>query len=163
VESRAKTGRSDSPRSQFSIKYLLVWTAVTAGVLGLGRCLLAGGPSSGPNPGWHQSVGQFALAIGVLLTVLVPMVVVPWVTLAYRGRGILLIVAAAVVWAFLTYGAISVLARIPPASFAEAAEAVVFGQLGAAAAGFVTALVARLCGYRVVRLRRVKSGQTSAA
>jgi hypothetical protein len=78
--------------------------------------------------------------------------VVPWITLAYRGRGKRAILATGIVWAAFNVGIILLMtyvARMGP--FYKSTEMVVSFQLGAGAAGFVVAFVLRSCGYRIAR------------
>jgi len=137
--------------SQFGIVHLILWTTLTAVFLGAARFLGQQVPVEGEGSSWRHPAVQVALAAAFLLVALFPTVVVPWVTLAYRGRRNLLILAAAAAWAALTYACIVLMSKSAPTPLYQIAQPIVFLQAGASAAGLLSALVVRLCGYRIAR------------
>ena len=140
---------------QFSVRYLLGWTAASAALLALGRFIAADGPSAPPGSDLKQVTAQITGFLGFFCVLLFPTVAVPWITLTYHRKAGLLVAGALGAWAALTWAAISVLCAVTPSSPSQAIEAVVLVQLGAATAGFVTALPLRLCGFRIRRGKRL--------
>jgi hypothetical protein len=136
--------------SQFSVKYLLGWVTASAVILAVGRVLADAAPTAqGRSP--RQTVAQILGFVGFFCVVLFPTLGVPWLVLAYRRRACLFVVGALVAWGTLTWAAVSVLLAVAPASRSEAVSAIVFIQLGAGMAGFITALPLRVAGFRLER------------
>jgi hypothetical protein len=136
--------------SQFSVKYLLGWVTASAVLLAVGRVLTDASPTAqGPSP--RQVVAQFLGFVGFFCVVLFPTVGVPWLVLAYHRRAHLFVAGALVAWCTLTWAAVSVLLVVAPVSRSEAVSAIVFIQLGAGMAGFITALPLRVAGFRLER------------
>jgi hypothetical protein len=146
-----ESSTGESLGNQFHVGHLLAWTGISGGLLGLARFLVGHGPSSDVSSPWRQPTGQVALGLVFLLVVLFPTLVLPWIALAYRGRGTFLVLAAVLAWGLLTYGCIVVLAQMPEVSFLEIAQPVVLIQLGAGLAGLLSALTVRFCGFRITR------------
>lgn len=145
------TRRIEGPTSatyQFSIKYLLVLTAVCAVVLGIGRAMALAW--DWPNhPGWRE-FGGFVVRIWIIFLALIPAIAVPSVALAPRPtfRIILGTILASGILSLIAIETI-ILVDNPPRG--DVAPQVLLIQLGAVLAGLVSALILRFAGYRLAR------------
>ena len=151
IRGNAESSTSEPLGDQFGIGHLLTWTAISAGMLGLARFLGGHVGSHDAASPWQQPMGQVAIMAAFFLVVLLPIVVIPWITLAYSGRGKLLLLAAILGWGGLTYGCIVVMVQMFQVTFPEIAQPVILIQLGAGVAGLLSALIVRFCGFRITR------------
>jgi hypothetical protein len=151
----------DPPRGrlQFSVRHLLLWITLAV-------CLLAFYHSRFPEGTatrvagelWRQYGRRSLQVIPTSLALFLSTAVVPWITLAYRGRAKRAILVTGIVWAVFNGGVISVMTywvRLAP--FYKNTEMVVSFQLGAGAVGFIVAFVLRSCGYRITRYERAET------
>jgi hypothetical protein len=122
-----------SPQSQFGVKFLLGLTTVCAVLLAICRALSS----------TNASAVMFA---GITLLILFPVLVLPFLMLS-RKPSVRLLVVALLVWAILTWLATEAMAAVDSVSRGGAARQLVFIQLGAATASFVSAIALRLGGY----------------
>ena len=67
------------------------------------------GPSAAVGSPWREPAGQVALVLAFFMVALFPTLVVPWLTLAHRGRGWFVVAGAVLAWGLLTYGCIEVI------------------------------------------------------
>jgi hypothetical protein len=134
---------------QFSVKYLLGWITASAVLLAVGRVLADADATEGPAS--RQAVGHFLSFVGMFCVVLFPAVGVPCLVLAYRRRACFFVIGGLLAWGALTWAAVSVLRAVTRASPTEAVSAIVFIQVGAGVAGFFTALLLRIVGFRLER------------
>lgn len=135
---------------QFGIRYLLVWTAVSAIVLALGRLLASEG-----NWIWiDSSIGELAVRVaavtGALLLMLIPPLAVCWLALSDVRVSWRAAIAGLLVWVLSTCAAAYVLYAAAHAMepLWELLWSVVLVQLGATAVAWLTALPLRLRGFR---------------
>jgi hypothetical protein len=147
-------------RLQFSLRHLLLAMTLAVCLLAFYHsCYPAGTATRVAGELWRQFGRRTLLVIPTSFAIFLSSAVVPWITLAYRGRGKRAILATGVVWAVFNCGVISVMTywgRLGP--FYKNTEMVVSFHLGAGAAGFVAAFVLRSCGYRIARYE--KAGAT---
>jgi hypothetical protein len=136
--------------AQFSMKFLLGWITASAGLLAVGRVLIETGVGQ-QGSSTNQTAAEVLVFLSFLSVGLLPTVGIPWLVLAYRRRACLFVGGAVLAWAALTWGAVSVLLAVTPATTSEAVKGIVFLQLGAGLAGFLTALPLRLVGFRLER------------
>jgi hypothetical protein len=129
--------------SQFGVKHLLILTAVTALVCGLFRSLTVIDPSVYPHPSREVAALVFEIII-----VLLPIALVPWLTLVHH-RDITLSILCAVV----SFGPIAVVCGLMYrfALIRGSPEDSLFIQFGAISSVFVSTLTIRSCGFRMIR------------
>ncbi len=146
-------------RLQFSLRHLLLGMTLAV-------CLLAYYYSRFPEGTatrvagelWRKHGRRTLQVIPTSFAILLSTAVVPWITLAYRGRGKRAILATGIAWVVFNCGVISLLTycfRLAP--FYKNAEMVFSFHLGAGAAGFVAAFVLRSCGYRIARYEKAET------
>lgn len=87
-----------------------------------------------------------------MVLIVLPTMMIPWLTLASGGRSKLAILGAGIGWVAMDYGLIWLtsflgLRRYYP----SAGELVIAMQLGASAAALISALVFRFSGYRILK------------
>ena len=147
IESNLAT---DYQAYQFGIKHLIILTTIVAVVLGLFRTLL----TFNGNITLFPSVAQFISFASLIVALLYPVIVIPWCTLAYRGKIFYLLLFAIITWAILDLPLILVVeSQIwEGAMTGEIIEGTLVLQLGAGLSAIVTTLVIRLCGFRLVRM-----------
>jgi hypothetical protein len=155
----------DDPQSvgdlQFGLRYLLGWVTASALLMAAGRVLAETG-AFGPRGGPTQTMAQLLAFIGVVCVMLFPTVGVPWLTLAcrYRRQTLPFVVGWLLAWCALTWAAVSLFRAAARVTAREVIEPIVLIQVGAAAAGFASALPLRIAGFR---LRRSKVRQARSA
>jgi hypothetical protein len=121
---------------------LVVLTAIVALALGLFRTLLLMGPRS-ILPG----ISDFVQSMCEITVVLFPVMIVPWFTIVNLKNGVSTIMCALVLAGIVEGAAYCIfqwLSRDP-----ETVQIFVFVQLGASLSMLATALVLRLCGFRM--------------
>jgi hypothetical protein len=149
-----------APLNQFSLKYLLILMTGCAILLSVGR-LFATKQSWTTSGSTRSFVDNVITPIGFISLAMIPAIVVPLLVLSRRPP-VRVMVILAFAWAALTWLAVeTIYALAGPPSKSEIAKAVVYLQMGAAAAGIISALVARYCGFRLIR--RVAGKQTNSA
>jgi hypothetical protein len=136
---------------QFSLRHLLSWTIGTAALLGLGRVLAnAGALQTGGGP--RQTIAQVVAFFGLVCVMLFPSIGVPCLTLASRRPAAWLVVGWLIAWGALTWAAECLfLGGVPTGATASEAAQILLIQVGAAAAGLVSALALRIAGFRLQR------------
>lgn len=131
--------------SQFGIKHLLILTTITGLAAGLLRSVFMLSPRT-----IHiDSVLDFVGIIGCYFAMLLPVVLMPWYTLAYRAKFVVLLFFSIVVFVLMdtmVYWLSSLVIR--PTQYYRI---LLFIQLGAALSMLITTLPLRFCGYRMVR------------
>jgi uncharacterized membrane-anchored protein len=80
-----------------------------------------------------------------------PIIGVPCLVLAYHRQMWFYVAGALVAWGVLTWAGVLILRAMTPASLDEAIRPILMLQVGAAAAGFISALPLRLAGFRLAR------------
>lgn len=141
-------------RIQFRLRHLFECMALVA-------CMLAAYRYYFPNDfpadwiaGWRQQIVRLIRGLPLVVLVLLPATLVPWAVLSFRTPGDrgsrLMFAAAALGWIgldlwILWYGGAFGRFR---------AFEVLSMQLGASAAGLISAIALRICGYRIFRVER---------
>jgi hypothetical protein len=143
-------------RLQFSLRLLLLWMTLAACVLALWQTHFADcGVSDQFLRWWRRDGLRLVYHMLLFAAILLPTVVVPWITLAYRGKRKWAILAAGLVWGILTYGIILMYSWYVRWPLGACVPIVVQIQLGAGIAGFATALIFRFRGYRILRFKKM--------
>jgi hypothetical protein len=97
----------------------------------------------------------------MMLALLFPVFVIPWYTLAFRGRIIALTFYTVIIGSVcdLTVYFIATTMNPSPAGnqYEENIKPFLLLQLGAALSVLITTLVLRFCGFRMVRVRKTAS------
>jgi hypothetical protein len=143
----AEEPNSGNASNQFSIKYLLLITAIWAVLLAIGRALMAGGfwfESSF----WEEALSSAFTFAGVILLALFPLLIFPLIVIA-RHPSIRAFVVISVLWVGLTWLAVEILAPQFGEPRADVARQLLLLQGGAAGAGLVSAIIARCARYRL--------------
>lgn len=147
------TFSTDYQANQFGITHLIILTTILALACGLFRTLLI----INPDLKWLPSVAQFFGFAGMTLALLFPVIVIPWYTLAYRGNIMFVTIFMIIIWGAINLLVFLILKESIPVGrggfINEIVKPILFIQLGAGLSGFVTTLVIRLCGFRMVRER----------
>jgi hypothetical protein len=139
---------SKSTARQFSMKFILGYTAVCAALLGAGQ-LLASSRQFGSRA---DPLASILAQIGGMLLVILPSFIVPLMALAKRPS-VAVAVVLLLLWVALSLLAVETLLNMNPnETRANLIVEVGFVQLGAAIAGLASALLLRLAGYRLVTL-----------
>jgi hypothetical protein len=130
--------------NQFSIKYLLLLTAVCAVLLGFGRWLTASMDWS-----FGRSMLELVARIWLILLVTLPAVLVPITLITFRPtlRMYLGTIISVTVLAWVAIETVILLDNPP----GDVAREILVIQLGAFLAGIASALVVRFAGYRLFR------------
>jgi hypothetical protein len=137
---------SDYQAYQFGIKHLIVLTAIVALALGLFRTLLLMGPRS-----TFPGISHLAESVCEITVVLLPVTIVPWFTLVHLKNAV-----SAIMRAVILMGVVDVVAFRIFQSISRGPDIVdifFFVQCGASLSMFATALVLRLCGFRMARVQ----------
>jgi hypothetical protein len=132
---------------QFSLRNLLIFTAICSALLATGRALASNVASE------SMTVGDMLFGIGIVLVVLVPAVMAPLAALVEQLPRSLFI-AFPFVWAVLTALTVYAIMKATFDSDAETAMYITLVQIGALLGGLATALILRFNGYRLVRRPR---------
>jgi hypothetical protein len=131
---------------QFGIKHLIILTTIVALALGLFRTLLLISPRSSL-PG----IFEVAEPLCESTVVLFPVIIIPWFTLAYMKNTVSSLIRAVILMGIVDVAAFCIFKWITRSS--DIVQIFLFVQLGASLSMFVTALVIRLCGFRMARVR----------
>ena len=133
---------------QIGIKHLIILTTIIALACGLFRTLCIINPDMRLPP----SIAKFIGGIFQTLALLFPVIVIPWITLAYRRRIGLLIGIMIILAGLFDIAACFLLIKMnsatPPFS---AYVALALFQLGATISALATTLVIRFCRSRMIR------------
>jgi hypothetical protein len=135
-------------RRQFGIKHLLTITFLVAFLVGVLR--FAATANSPPS-----STARDVLLTGLFFAMLLPPLIIPWATLAYRPdrkRRTLVALAACVL---ASVGCIATLSTMHDLMVGFPLQLVAMSQLGAVLGGFISAFVLLLCGYRIFSMRKL--------
>ena len=92
--------------------------------------------------------------MAMILALLFPVLVIPWYTLAYRGRAISLVLATIVILAVCDSAAYGLVIAVLPVSGSEMKELIrpfLLIQLGGGLSVLFSTLVIRWCGLRMIR------------
>jgi hypothetical protein len=136
---------ADYQASQFGIQHLIILTTITALTCGLFRTLLMVNPSMEQ---WSSSVALF-IGVRVMIFVLVfPVLVIPWYTLAYRWKAVPTTIVLAVcdlpvlilITLFMVTG-----------GRGDTIKPILLVQLGAGLSVFISTLIIRWSGFRMIR------------
>jgi len=135
--------------NRFSIKYLLVITAVCAVLLGIGRWL-----STSMNWSFGSSAVELVAQIWLILLVMIPAILIPITLISFRPtlRMFLGTIISGAVLAWIGVETVILLHN----QTRDVARDVLVIQLGALLAGIASALVVRFAGYRLFRQPRTK-------
>ncbi|HEY3394669.1 MAG TPA: hypothetical protein VGK58_18325 [Lacipirellulaceae bacterium] len=142
------------PANQFSIKYLLVLTAVCAVVLGVGRALFSSVDWSN-YPSWRD-IGGLIARIWIILLVMLPAIALPIVALLPRPTPRIILVASASS-VILSLVAIETIILLDNPPRGDVTLTILSVQLGAVLASVASALLLRFAGYRLARRSRAGS------
>jgi hypothetical protein len=144
--SRGNAGPA-TPVNQFSIRNLLVLTAVCAVLLGIGRWLAISSESF--DASWVE-IGRIVARIWLILFVMIPAILITLTVISFRPtlRMCLGTVFSGCVLAWVAIETIILLDN-PPRR--EVTRQVLFIQLGAMLGGIASALMLRFAGYRLFR------------
>ena len=139
---------SDYRPNQFGIRHLVILITITALACGLFKTLLM------MNSNMDERFSSVAISVGantvIFLLSLLPVLVIPWYTLACRGRVSVLILATIAILAVcdsVVYDLTIVVLAIDQSIIRK----LLLSQLGAGLSVFFTTLVLRWCGYRMIR------------
>jgi hypothetical protein len=135
---------------QFGIKHLLILVTITALACGLLKTLQMVNPNLGLGPSLIEFVGCL-LMVAVLF---VPVAMIPWYTLAYRGRPIVLslvMVVSLVVCDVVACGVAMTVMPINTGDIPEFVGTLLLMQLGTGLSTIGSTLVIRWCGFRMIR------------
>jgi hypothetical protein len=141
--------------NQFGIKQLIILTTITAIAFALFSTLLNMNQDLRWLPSLIQSIGLTCLT----LVWLFPVIVIPWYTLAdYQRNTPPIIILMMILWVIIDVACFIIIYRIYPMEISEMIDAYIEPslslQLGAGLSGFVSTLVIRLCGFRVIQKRK---------
>ena len=148
------SSRKRAYRVQFRLRHLFGCTALVGCILAAFRLYLPDGLPADSFADWPRLTVRFCRDMPAAALILLPAALAPWTVLAFRSNGRsgsrLLFFAAALGWVGLDlwivwYGsAFGGLRAIEVLSI----------QLGASAAGLISAIYLRACGYRIFRIER---------
>jgi hypothetical protein len=144
ANTRSISGRAATV-NQFSVKYLLVLTAISAVLLGIGR-----GLASSNDWSFGRNLGQVVARIWLILLVMIPAILVPLSVITLRPT-LRMFVGTIVSGAVLAWVAIETIILLDNPPRSDVTRQVLFIQLGAMIAGIASALVLRFAGFRLVR------------
>jgi hypothetical protein len=155
TEPDGKDGDSMYLAHHYGIHHLLMLTAIVALACSLFRSVLTIFDAGFP----YQSGTEFIIDLGILLVIVFPVCVVPWITLTSRGNRAGSAIVTLVVAAALDYIAcyISVLITSSWNFAQDVAFSCGLMQIGAILSAVGTTLVLRYCGYKMVREAATKS------
>jgi len=146
-------------RPQFRLRRLLEWITLSCCLLALYRWSFPDGFPIGVPADWWQQIAIICWTMPLTVAVLLPAVAVPWFVLAVRGSvRTSVVVATSIVscWVVFDCG----LAWLADSLRLFAGHEILWIQLGASVASLMSALVLRLCGYRI---SHVGAGQSCPA
>src|SRR4029078_6016698 len=157
--SRRMEGVANNSASQFSLKFLILLTTICAGLLVIGRGVLA-------NERWAESafwnqVGNGLLFVGLMLVTLFPLLILPLIAIAQRPSKRIL-AATLFSWAGLTWLIVEIAAAEYSEPRTDIARQLTLIQGGALVATLLSALALRYAGYRLISISR-RSSQESVA
>ena len=146
----ASAGRRDGAvqPNQFSVKGLMVLTAVSAVLLAAGRIVVPGQLS--PHLPSSSDAMRIAAMVGLLAVAFLPVLFLPLLVLSSRVE-VSLVAVLVCAWALLTWLAASTIAVLDGPPVGGTRRTVMLLQLGIAVAGIVSALALRWGGYRLGR------------
>jgi hypothetical protein len=130
--------------SQFSLKFLFIFTTICAVLLAAGRGL-----------SWVEDTGAFEFArfctmIGIVLMLLFPAFIIPLTALSAQLTNRALIIVPILCLIFTALAVVATL-RFEPGADREMIGFVLLVQLGALIGGLLSALFLRFNGYRLIR------------
>lgn len=150
------------PRIQFRLRHLFEFMALVGCLLAAFRFYFPEGLPAGSFADWPRLAVRFFRHMPAVVLILLPATFIPWAVLAFhtpshRGSR-LLIAAAAFGWVAL---ALWIVWRPPYGGVFGPFRAieVLSIQLGANAAGLISAVYLRACGYRIFRVEREKTAK----
>jgi hypothetical protein len=138
---------SDYQANQFGIKHLIILTTITALACGLFRTLIVFSPQLS-----YPSVAGVAGVTCEVIVMLLPITIIPWFTLADLKNMSLSIFYAIILLGFIDVAVYFIFQNLEPNP--DVIQIILFVQLGASISVFVSTLVIRLCGFRMVRERK---------
>ena len=148
--SQTEIYHSDYSANQFGIKHLIILTTITAVAFGLLRCLLLINTRSN----WLPSIAEFTGFTSMCLALLIPIIIIPWHTLAYCGIRVWLIIFTMLSFGIIDLAVIFIEQKLD--LFApNKLQLILYAQLGAGLSVLFSTLVLRLCGFRLVREKAV--------
>lgn len=147
-------------RIQFRLRHLFECMALVGCILAAFRFYFPDGLPADSFADWPRLAVRFCRHMPAVVLILLPTTLIPWAVLSFRtprDRGSHLLIAAAafgwvalglwIVWRPPYGGAIGRLSAIEVLSI----------QLGANAAGLISAIYLRICGYRIFRAERERA------
>lgn len=141
-------------RIQFRLRHLFECMALVGCILAAFRFYFPDGLPADSFADWPRAAVRFCRHMPAVVLIYLPTALVPWAVLAFRSNGggasRLLFAVAALAWAGLDLWIVWYGGVFGPFRAFE----VLSIQLGAGAAGLVSAIYLRLCGYRIFRVER---------
>jgi hypothetical protein len=138
---------SDYQANQFGIKHLIILTTITALACGLIRTLIVTSPQFS-----HPSVAEVVGGTCGVIVELFPITIIPWLTLAYLKNMVLSIFYTFILFGIYDLAVYFIIRTLNPEP--EIFQVALFVQLGACISVLFSTLVSRLCGFRMVRVRK---------
>jgi hypothetical protein len=148
-----------SGANQFNLRYLIGLTTICAGLLVVGRVLLAG-EHWFRSEFWNQIANGF-IFLGALLLALFPLLILPLIAVAQHPSKRTL-AAMPFLWLGLTWLMIEILSAQYGEPRADTARALTLIQSGTLVASLLSAVALRYAGYRLFSNNR-RSSQESVA
>lgn len=141
-------------RIQFRLRHLFECMALVACILAAFRFYFPDGLPADSFANWPRLAWRFCRHMPAVVLIYLPAALVPWAVLSFRtpsDRGSrLLFAAAALSWIGLDLWIVWYGGAFGPLRAFE----VLSRQLGASAAGLISAIYLRICGYRIIRVER---------
>jgi hypothetical protein len=131
--------------NQFGIKHLIILTSITALACGLFRSLIMISPKFIDPP-----IAYVARITCEVVLMFLPIIIIPWFTLAYLKNMLSSIVYAIILLGIIEVANYYILNKIK--YIPDIIQVMLFLQLGASISVFFTTLAIRLCGFRLVRV-----------
>jgi hypothetical protein len=155
-----EAARSAYEPSQFGVKHLIILITITAVCCGLIRSLFI------MNRNWElgQPIVEWVGRASVMLFLILPVIVIPWIVMACRPKvlWLLLVMISVETVCIVSGGCIIGLCFSNQALsdvFVREGRAMLMIQLGAALSVVVSSLVLRFCGFSLVRVPKVSPPQ----
>lgn len=143
----------DYRANQFGIKHLILLMTITGIAFALIRSLMIFN-SSNRLPSVEEFI-SIALITCLVFAMLIPIIIVPWFTMAFRGNTIKLIVLATILLGIIDSAIFLIALKADAKHINNNLRAMLFFQSGVCLTVLLNTIVLRLCGYRLVREKTV--------
>jgi hypothetical protein len=124
----------------------MILTTITALACGLFRTLILISPQLS-----YPSVADVVKVACEVVVMFLPIIAIPWFTLAYLKKPALSIFYAIVMLGIIDVAVYFIFQKLDP--IPDIIQIILFVQLGASISVFFSTLIIRLCGFRMVRER----------